>query len=592
MLLAAACMGIMLAAIVASASRGGTLAAAAVLLTGLLVGLRTKTPTVFVGFVVLIGVGLLFVGLLDLQETLLMRWGKMADDGVRDGRLDNWQDSLKSVPSTWLWGSGLGCYRFPSRLFETHDNGELWYMFAENQYVQSLVDGGVVALGLLLAMIGLVAAAVVRLARRQTGSDVAVATLGAMVLAGQAVAGGFDFGLYHAANALWMATLCGVVLGLAGTHQDGEGVEDVQLPRWIGGGVLLTLLVVLGRDVYAAGAIDRTIRKLSQADVASTRKVDEVTEWLNRMYRVSSARPDDERAYNSMSELWSEQLRLGMLRRLRTLQPWGNEEAQYTASSPRELARLNLEMAANSPGAAATSPVVQDLLGLTSAAVAAVRSCPWDWRHQLRMAEVAAISKDLDVVQQSLRQAERVAGGSSLAWFECGMFYRWMGDRERRLACWARSLALSGRETRAIVRQMQPEDWEPLVAAAQATASNGWPLTPRTVVGLLVALRQEQRPDEMAQLLDLTRSWPSVEQTAAPGELGFLAEIRWLAGQQEEALTLMRRAKSDPSLGIRWQIREIEMLIERGETEEAERQLQRGTAIPQRVRDRLRATIR
>ncbi len=126
---------------------------------------------------------------------------------MADGRVANWQESLRSVADFWRVGAGLGTYQDIYLLYQNRFS-PVWFYHAENQFLQALVEGGVPALLALLAQIGWLGYLAVWLSRRG-GVDYAFGIGGLTCLVGQVVAGSFDFGLYHPANFLLMSAVCG-----------------------------------------------------------------------------------------------------------------------------------------------------------------------------------------------------------------------------------------------------------------------------------------------------------------------------------------------------------------------------------------------
>ena len=168
--------------------------------------------------------GLLFVMVAGLG---LMSWAGQSDfvksrfeDMVTDkqyetGRVPNWLEALETVPDFWAAGTGLGTYRFVYERFQHRYLSDISHFHAENQYIQALVEGGVIALFLLLAAIALVIIAITKLYRAGGITNTVLAVMGTFALVSQAVGGSFDFGLYIPSNTILMASICGAVIGRA-----------------------------------------------------------------------------------------------------------------------------------------------------------------------------------------------------------------------------------------------------------------------------------------------------------------------------------------------------------------------------------------
>ena len=127
----------------------------------------------------------------------------------------NWADGWRAAEDLLPAGSGLGTYRYIYRAYQQQPY-DVWYYHAENQYLQALVEAGLPGLGLLLAVLGLVALACWRLLQHAPdAATYALGVAGTFALSSQAIHAVFDFGLYLPANMLLLALICGAVCGRA-----------------------------------------------------------------------------------------------------------------------------------------------------------------------------------------------------------------------------------------------------------------------------------------------------------------------------------------------------------------------------------------
>ncbi|MCH5376490.1 MAG: O-antigen ligase family protein, partial [Planctomycetes bacterium] len=218
--LAALVVAVFIAAgILCSLSRGAVVAmAGATALTVLAIvvsrGLRGRAFSVIA---VITLAALLIVGWIGQSDTVQRRLASLFRERevVMHQRLPHWQAGLRAASDFWPLGSGLGTYRYVYRLYQENPD-QPWFYHAENQYLEALVEGGIVGLSLMLAMIVLMALACRRLLRQSpTSVAYAVGVAGLFALTSQAIASFFDFGLYLPANTLLFALLCGVVAGCA-----------------------------------------------------------------------------------------------------------------------------------------------------------------------------------------------------------------------------------------------------------------------------------------------------------------------------------------------------------------------------------------
>ena len=110
--------------------------------------------------VILVG-SVLFLSLMDLDTVVLSELETLKDPvSESTGRLLHWSDSLRSCLDFPLIGSGVSAYRCASMPYQHHHTGK-WFQRADNQYVEVLVESGLLGfacfaglgiLGLMLAI--------------------------------------------------------------------------------------------------------------------------------------------------------------------------------------------------------------------------------------------------------------------------------------------------------------------------------------------------------------------------------------------------------------------------------------------------------
>lgn len=99
---------------------------------------------VFCSLIVIVLVSVLFLSLMDL-DTIVLSELQTLKDPVSDstGRLLHWSDSLRSCLDFPLIGSGVSGYRCASMPYQRHYAGR-WFQRADNQYVEVLVESGLI----------------------------------------------------------------------------------------------------------------------------------------------------------------------------------------------------------------------------------------------------------------------------------------------------------------------------------------------------------------------------------------------------------------------------------------------------------------
>ncbi len=201
-------------AIVISLSRGGVTALLASTIMSLLIFGMARKPKMggFIFVPVLLGIVALtyWVG---FNDQLMQRFdllNKSSEMSKVDTRIRTWSESSKSVGQMGLFGSGLGAYRHVQRLYSSMPE-QGTYEYAENQFVQSMVDGGIPGFLLLLGATALfLYGTTFLLYRGNSASSIAMGMFGFFLASSQIVASIFDFGWYIPANTMLLAIFVGI----------------------------------------------------------------------------------------------------------------------------------------------------------------------------------------------------------------------------------------------------------------------------------------------------------------------------------------------------------------------------------------------
>jgi O-antigen ligase len=144
---------VVVAGLVASQSRGGASAFAfamlAVVLLILLGGLRPLTARgrrwTALAVLLLVASGVRWIGLGDVLGAFEVR-------GIRGSRLDLWHDMLPMVPRFPVFGVGWNAFATAFPWYQTVWKTD-WIGEAHNDYLQALLDGGVVGAALVVALL-------------------------------------------------------------------------------------------------------------------------------------------------------------------------------------------------------------------------------------------------------------------------------------------------------------------------------------------------------------------------------------------------------------------------------------------------------
>jgi tetratricopeptide (TPR) repeat protein len=142
----------------------------------------------------------------------------IGDTAYKEGRLSLWSRLLTVAKEYPVWGTGYGTFQYVEPLCRSDPTDEEIYTNAENEYLEGLVEGGLVRLTLSLLAIGLVFQLGYRAVRHHEDtlkSGLAIGALfGFLALVVQSVA---DFGLHIPSIALLATVLCAQVCSLGGT---------------------------------------------------------------------------------------------------------------------------------------------------------------------------------------------------------------------------------------------------------------------------------------------------------------------------------------------------------------------------------------
>jgi len=470
--------GCIVGGILCSLSRGSGIAmiGATVLTTLFVLCARRRSVRLWaIGLAAAAGLGL--VSWVGMTDAVRARFATLLDqETVTQNRIPHWRDGMKAAGDFWPLGSGLGTYRYVYRPYEERSS-QVWYYHAENQYLEALVEGGIVGLGLMLAMIGLVGAAAWRLLRDDPDArSFAFGVAGVFALSGQVICGFFDFGLYVPANVLLFALLCGAVSGRAAGLTKGPRADPsppTPLPasgargaalggvwQFFGRGRVLSPLVtasILGATVWGSletrcvAAVETTLKNVRLTQPPNEVSPGALAAAIREVEAALERREDDAEAQHRMATLWLHLYRASAYRQLREEMASGSDDprlwqatsqivlhgrAQYFVRNKllSELEKLRGE------------PVVKE--NLTPALkhlVLARRACPLLAEVHVTLGELCVLAADPAGDRVHIERARRLAPSDADLLFRCGLLDLQAGRIESASASWQQSLALSRR---------------------------------------------------------------------------------------------------------------------------------------------------
>ncbi len=210
-------------AILISLSRGASIAASIVLVVVGCISLLLRKETRRYWFVLFVPVILTLSVLLSTNaynsvDERMSTLVEKDDAGLtaieQDTRWDNWRGALESSKNYVWFGSGLGTYFLANRSNDVALKHHKLFYYAENVFVQTLLEFGYIGLGLLIIEYVLLFIFLGRLLRGRHSYEAFALSLGAIALViGQIISSCCDFNNYLPTNLILFAILCGVCLG-------------------------------------------------------------------------------------------------------------------------------------------------------------------------------------------------------------------------------------------------------------------------------------------------------------------------------------------------------------------------------------------
>jgi len=227
-----AAVALMMTALAFSFSRGGMLAMLVALVIGAVFSIRSNRQTLSFGLLLwLIPVVVLGIGWLG-WSALEQRYERLVENRVDlDARYTVWRDSLRQFPGSPVLGTGNGSFRLVEQLTRSSVGAEeIAYDNAHNEFVEALVEGGVLRFVLTLVLIASVTVAGVKNYRRCAGRTLSWLILGGLIGFWAVALHSFvDFGVHYPAIAI-LAVVLMAHISNAGTASDEADRVSVRFP--------------------------------------------------------------------------------------------------------------------------------------------------------------------------------------------------------------------------------------------------------------------------------------------------------------------------------------------------------------------------
>ena len=422
---AALAVGLMLTSIPFSLSRGGLLAVVGAAVATWVLG-RWQAKAAGGGTirwaitlaVAVVAAGLMWKGTAPIQK----RFSAALTETTADDRTGLWAAGLKQWPGYWLAGSGSGSFARVEPLARGSAEHSFQYEHAHNEFVEAAVEGGAIRLALTaflaVGLLWTVARGYRRWADRSTGGLLLGAWFGLAVLVLHAVT---DFAVHLPAVAAAAAVVGGYAMALA--------ADDEFAPRRRRVGSRRSSAEPTAPEPVEAedrrGGLAERVTPYLLAAVAVLAAVDARARWRSDEYRVAADRataPD---------------------RRLAHL----TERTRVTPGDPVvwfDLAQGHLD---------AATPADQEH---TAAALRALRTardlCPVYPAVHARLGLYAGHFAKSEPPLVHLERAKRLFPSDPDVWFACGTAALAAGDTPTAEAYWKRSLELSPRLLKGVLK--------------------------------------------------------------------------------------------------------------------------------------------
>jgi len=480
-----AALALMISSVAFCLSRGGVLALLGSGLVTLLIRLSLSRRSLQLGQVLLLGslvLGLLaWFGLEAVQQRLATLWNV---ETVQEGRWSEWVMVWPLAWKFWLCGTGLGTFQYVEPLMRLPtEKTDLIWDHAHNEYLEALIEGGLVRLALSLVAIGLVYRLGYRALRRYRGRSAAPLILGALfAFTSVVIHSVVDFGLHIPAIALLTTMLAALLAGLGTIRPHsrqaaaGEPPPDdaqaatVSLPLFgggplVGAGAVLTLGLML---VGESGRVEQAERfHLAAARLAGA------SDWVDRERQIAYLEeavrltPENARFHDELAQVqldWFEEEQsqhAALLGRLNITQLVGWSAPGGTAPGGGTGGLLSVASAWRAVAVAqqqtALNPEFRSAQGRLRASLkhflAARDLCPLLARPQLQLGGYGATLQRADPASVYYRRTAVLRPFDGSVWYLAGGQELQEGQAERAWYAWRRSLECSDAHLRDILRQ-------------------------------------------------------------------------------------------------------------------------------------------
>lgn len=586
---------LLIGGILLSLSRGAWLAGIAALTVTLLVTrlVRSRQRRAWLPMIAILA-SLWFVGWLGQSDMVRDRFDTLLGKELasNEGRLKHWQDSLATARDYAGLGTGLGTYRFAYRAYQHRPDRVLFY-HAENQYVEALVEGGVIGLALMLTAIGAMGWTCWYLLQHPAQSTAyACGLVGLFAIVGQAAHAFFDFGLSIPANASLMALLCGSVAGCgvrryaaqSSTRQSSPhrssrrsstpSMASRRSPAQAAALTVAFLAVLLSGlpPLQAAVELRGLLRASQFQQDADAFEPSELDFFISEMGRQLADGYPSAESHQRLALLHLQRYRQTTWSEAGRRAENADQEALWKNTSPLSLhAWLTQLSSANRmlelEEFRADGSVRADLRTAVGHLHRARALCPVLPDPHLLLGELELVAEVNESSSVHLQRLRAVAGGDPQRLLEGGHAAYQAGDLPLAMQCWKRAASLDAQQLAGSIRFVLGRDVPP---------TDLTPMFPDSPSQLITAAREDFAGSEddaiRGLLLQQAEALLGQQELAEDESLYLHGMILALQGANEQAVTAFNRAVQLSPYDARFRYELASVLGRQGQWEEAKHQ--------------------
>ena len=527
--------------------------------------------------------GLALVGWVGMSGSLRARLGTLVDYTAlsAEAKLPHWQQVVHAVPDFWRTGSGLGTYRFVYGLYDSRPT-DLWFYHAENHYLEALVEGGALGLGLLLCAIGWMGCAGWRLLQAKArGRTLAAGSVAIFVVTGQALHGLFDYSLYIPANMLLMALLAGALAGRAADVASQHGWSRyLVLSRPAGLSTILAMAALVGvlwggREISRVAETEASLAAAEACFRRAGQTADTLAEATQRLADAAESCPDDAQTHCQLAKFWIRRYQAAVspdptrpllpsvnpaeLPEVALLTRWHAAACQLALGNQREALQ---QLRDDSRVRQELGPALRHLL-------LSRRACPLFPEVHLLIGELAVLVGDPAEQQLDIRRAQRTAPGQPQVFFQGGLLEWQARQADEALDSWRQCLLLSEAYLPRIL------ELAAAVLPQAGTIERLFPAQPQLLIKLACEVYAAEKDAEVKKAL-IQRAAALVREGRFPeDETHYLqGAVCALQGDYPQAISHTTRAVELRPDAIRWRYELAVLLQHDGRLEEAHASVQ------------------